>query len=312
MIYTITMNPSIDYYLILEDRLIENEVNRTTKEYYKVGGKGLNVSQTLDILSIQNTAITLVGGVTGVQILEKLKFFSKIKVEHILVENENRMNVKIFNGTKSYSVNAKGIEVTKELQDRILDKLLVIKEGDWVMLCGSMIYNSNDQFIQKISTLVRERESKLVIDMESLNLDLLRKIKPFMIKPNLYEFKILMEDDSITLENIDDHIDKVLETGLSSVLISLGVDGAIYASQDARYKLNQPAIKAINNVGTGDAMLATFIGCLSRGEDIAESLKMAGAAGCLKAMTQDEIVFADFEKITQQFIVEKYNNQKED
>ena len=39
MIYTITMNPSIDCYMNVEKDLMENEVNRSTSEVIKGRGK---------------------------------------------------------------------------------------------------------------------------------------------------------------------------------------------------------------------------------------------------------------------------------
>lgn len=52
MIITLTLNPSIDYTLTVNEPLLDIEVNRTTGEQLKVGGKGLNVSMMLDKLQI--------------------------------------------------------------------------------------------------------------------------------------------------------------------------------------------------------------------------------------------------------------------
>ena len=43
MIYTLTFNPAIDYYLSVDD-LILGAVNRTKTEQIRFGGKGINVS----------------------------------------------------------------------------------------------------------------------------------------------------------------------------------------------------------------------------------------------------------------------------
>ena len=43
MIYTITLNPAIDYVVTLE-KLIEGTVNRIETEKFYPGGKGINVS----------------------------------------------------------------------------------------------------------------------------------------------------------------------------------------------------------------------------------------------------------------------------
>ena len=43
MIYTLTLNPSIDYVVHMNE-FIGGITNRTTSEEYFIGGKGINVS----------------------------------------------------------------------------------------------------------------------------------------------------------------------------------------------------------------------------------------------------------------------------
>ena len=43
MIFTLTLNPSIDY-VVHMDEFVSGMTNRTTKEEYYIGGKGINVS----------------------------------------------------------------------------------------------------------------------------------------------------------------------------------------------------------------------------------------------------------------------------
>lgn len=47
MIYTVTLNPSIDYVVNME-QLVEGMVNRVSTEHFYAGGKGINVSQILN------------------------------------------------------------------------------------------------------------------------------------------------------------------------------------------------------------------------------------------------------------------------
>ena len=52
MIYTLTLNPSLDYILEL-DQITLGDLNRTTKNDSKFpGGKGINVSQVLKKLEM--------------------------------------------------------------------------------------------------------------------------------------------------------------------------------------------------------------------------------------------------------------------
>ena len=58
MIYTVTLNPSIDYIVRL-DSLVPGITNRTTAEEYYYGGKGINVSCVLAELDLESTAFGL-------------------------------------------------------------------------------------------------------------------------------------------------------------------------------------------------------------------------------------------------------------
>ena len=59
MIYTVTLNPSIDYIVRL-DSLVPGITNRTTAEEYYYGGKGINVSCVLAELDLESTAFGFV------------------------------------------------------------------------------------------------------------------------------------------------------------------------------------------------------------------------------------------------------------
>ena len=52
MIYTVTLNPSLDYIVEL-DQVSIGELNRTTNESKFPGGKGINVSQVLNNLDVK-------------------------------------------------------------------------------------------------------------------------------------------------------------------------------------------------------------------------------------------------------------------
>ena len=71
MIYTRTYNPSIDY-LVTVDGLETGKINRMRKDSYMYGGKGVNVSQVLKELGIENTALGFVAGFTGREIEDGL------------------------------------------------------------------------------------------------------------------------------------------------------------------------------------------------------------------------------------------------
>ena len=71
MIYTLTVNPSIDYIVAVEDFKL-GLTNRTSAEKLLPGGKGINVSQVLKNLGLENTALGFVAGFTGYALVGEL------------------------------------------------------------------------------------------------------------------------------------------------------------------------------------------------------------------------------------------------
>lgn len=61
MIYTVTLNPSIDYVVYSEDFQLEG-LNRATSTQKFAGGKGINVSRVLQTLNTPTTALGFAGG----------------------------------------------------------------------------------------------------------------------------------------------------------------------------------------------------------------------------------------------------------
>lgn len=64
MIYTVTLNPSVDYIVEVEE-LTLGGLNRMKRDMKLPGGKGINVSRVLKQLGVENTATGFLGGFTG-------------------------------------------------------------------------------------------------------------------------------------------------------------------------------------------------------------------------------------------------------
>ena len=72
MVYTITLNPSVDY-IIQMDKISKGEVNKTKSEKIFPGGKGINVSVILNELECDSVCLGFVAGFTGSAIEGELK-----------------------------------------------------------------------------------------------------------------------------------------------------------------------------------------------------------------------------------------------
>ena len=180
MIYTVTLNPSIDYVVHLE-RLINGITNRTTGEEYYFGGKGINVSHVLAELDLDNTALGFVAGFTG-EAIEKGTKHPRITTDFIhLKEGVSRINVKIKSETET-EINGQGPHIDDEALSLFMEKTDSIKEGDTLILSGSIPKTMPDDVYERILERISDREVLIVVDatkkllMNSLRLTSLRKL----------------------------------------------------------------------------------------------------------------------------------------
>lgn len=289
MIYTFTLNPAIDYFLTIGSNLMVDEVNRGTGAIYKAGGKGLNVSRILSLLGVRSKAVALLGGFTGDFIRREIEKDKNIEVIAVEVDGVNRINMKAHYDRKALCINSDGPIVTQKNKEELCAIASMLTKDDIAILSGSMMKGLDEDFLIGFCDLIHDSGTQLVIDMESLTPELLRRCRPDLIKPNLYELRLLMDDPSITIDSAKDALAKLQEDGIGRILLSLGRDGALLADAEGFLYLTQPDEVLVNKVGAGDAMLAGFIGIYSQSKDRELALRYAGACGNAVASQLEDI-----------------------
>ncbi len=136
MIYTLTLNPSIDY-VVRIDKLINGITNRTNSEEYYFGGKGINVSNVLAELDIDSTAYGFIAGFTG-EAIEKETDNERITTDFIRLRNGNsRINIKI-KAAEETEINAQGPHIEDDELEMLMEKVDNIKDGDTIIIAGAI------------------------------------------------------------------------------------------------------------------------------------------------------------------------------
>lgn len=284
MIYTITLNPSLDYIMHL-DKIDINGVNRSKKEEIYPGGKGINVSIILNNLGIPNKALGFISGFTG-KYIENIMLQLGSNTDFIMLDHGiSRINVKL-KLEKETEINGMGPKITpSDLRD-LFARLEEIQDGDFLVLAGSIPNSVPDSIYQDIMKVLSHKDIKIVVDAtKDLLLNVL-KYKPFLIKPNHIE---LAELFNVTLNSDDDIIiyaRKLQEMGAQNVLISMGGDGSVLiTSTGETIRMNAPKGTVMNTVGSGDSMVAGFIAGYLKSKDFKTALKFATATGSATAFS---------------------------
>lgn len=258
MIYTVTFNPSIDYFVSVPDFEM-GKTNRTTKEIMIPGGKGINVSLKLAESGIESTALGFVAGYTGKMISDYAKE-KGIKSDFVELEKGNsRINVKITSNDGT-EINGNGPEISDSKLQELIYKLSTLEKEDILVLSGSIPSSLPTDIYSNIMKSLQDKEIKIIVDATGKLLTDTLKYKPFLVKPNHHELGEIFE---IKVENHEDAITyglKLKEMGAQNVLVSMGSKGSVFISEDgSTYKKEAEKLQIVSSVGAGDSMVAGFI-----------------------------------------------------
>ena len=288
MIYTVTFNPSLDYYVQVNN-LKSGAVNRTVSERLAVGGKGLNVSLALKELGEQTLALGFVAGFTGKYIREKVTDLG-LNFDFMEVKGQSRINVKIKSNTET-DINGSGAEIYQADVNKLIRKLKVLlKEGDWLIVCGSVpstlestVYGDMFKKLKSITGV------NIVVDACGTLLTETLKYRPFLIKPNVYEMCEIFGLNAVPdVEGIYSCARKLQDMGARNVIVSMGSAGAAMVTETSQSLYVRAARgQLVNSVGAGDSMIAGFIHEYLHSGNYFSALNFATAAGSACAFTKN-------------------------
>ena len=286
MIYTVTLNPSIDYVINLE-HLNVGHINRINSEHVYPGGKGINVSRILKTLGHDNIATGFVSNFTGDFIIKSLSDLD-VKSDFIKLDNGfTRINIKIKSDEET-EINGSGPDISEEKLNELFDKLSKLKEGDILILAGSIPQTLKEDLYERIMEHVKNHNVKVVVDAtKNLLLNVL-KYNPFLIKPNNHELEEIFNVQLESIEDIVTYGKKLQDMGARNVLVSRGKDGALLITENEEvFIANVPKGEVINSVGAGDSMVAGFISAYINSNSYEEALKLGSASGSATAFSSD-------------------------
>ncbi len=286
MVYTVTFNPALDYVVHLDSPIENGAMNRSSKEEFYYGGKGINVSTVLTNLGVDTVAMGFVAGFTGAAIVSGLSH-KGIRTDFIILrQGISRINVKIRNGSET-DINAAGPRLSNDDVKAFMQKLTDMTDGDFLVLSGSIPPNMHDIIYEKICRKVADRNVEVIVDATGPLLMNTLQCHPFLIKPNKSELETLFEAKIKSDKDIEKYAKKLQEQGARNVLVSMGADGAMLVPEDGKViRMGVPEGRVINTVGSGDSMVAGFIAGYMKNGDMKKAMNLATAAGAATAYSE--------------------------
>ncbi len=286
MIYTVTLNPSLDYIVRL-DAFAEGTVNRADYEAIVAGGKGINVSVMLRALGVESMALGFIAGFTGEEIRRLVREMG-CKEEFLMLKNGfSRINIKMKTRASESEVNGAGPLVSEEELHAFMESLDALESGDMLVLSGSVPKSVPKTIYCDIASRMEGKGVLLIADASGSLLSDILPYKPFLVKPNHHELGTLFGTEIHTSEDAIFYAKKLQTLGAQNVLVSMAGDGAVLISEEGRvYTASAPKGNVINSVGAGDSMVAGFLAGYLEKDDMEYALSVGIAAGSASAFSE--------------------------
>lgn len=295
MIYTVTLNTALDRILHIKGKIERKKNNRIYGMEYDIGGKGTHVSLVLSALKIPNVATGFVGENKKDQFLQLLER-KGVHCDFVVQENATVRETLVLldsTGEGSLMITEPGFRPTMDAIRRLHHKLSHrIQPGDWVVFAGSPPEGFSLDNYRKLLTCVVEKGGRLVVDTSGSYLKTAISLRPYLIKPNEYEFQQLVGKTLHTVEDYSSEIERLMSEGIEYVIVSLGERGSIVGHRGEVFRVIAPSIKARNDTGCGDVFVGGIVAMLSKEADLENALRFATALSASKATNTSSSSFS--------------------
>ncbi len=287
MIFTLTPNPSIDRSLTIP-QIRFNSVLRSQKMRLDWGGKGFNVSRSLQQFGVDSMAIAWVGGGSGKMLADGLQSLG-IQTDFVWVDNDTRTNTRIdeAEGDWHIKVNEPGPAITRGDIEQLYQKVegYAKKDDIWV-LSGSLPPDVPSEFYADLIRLFKSRGARVYLDTSGAPLRYGCQAEPYLVKPNANEAGSIVGFEVADQEDAKRAALPFLRMGIDYLALTMGSMGLLYATQKEMIHAKPPKIKVKNESGAGDSLLAALIYGQTRGWEPVEIARWAVATGAAAAETE--------------------------
>lgn len=284
MIYTVTMNPALEFVSEVEDFEFDKN-NISDFDLMLPAGKGINVSRILKQLGLPTVATGFAGGFTG-EFVEDWLRREDIKSEFIRIDDNTRINIKITGASKTV-IESKGPSISHQELQELLYYLSRVKEGDTVFLSTAFPKNITETVIERMIAICKANKAEFVLDIDEYYLEkfadegsLLQNISVKCLE-HMFKTEIDSETDLLKWK------DEIFDLNSKFVIVPF-VDNKVYLFQEnsiyafeIEQMINQKRDFVI------DSIIAGFIATFIRTSHYEKSFVMANACALASLKTKD-------------------------
>ncbi|TVP88688.1 MAG: 1-phosphofructokinase family hexose kinase [Thioalkalivibrio sp.] len=280
-IVTLTMNPALDVSTSV-DEVVSKHKLRCSGARFDPGGGGVNVARVIERLGGAATALYALGGPMG-EVYRGLLEAELDGAQAIEIGGNTRQsfNVNEDSTGKEYRFVLEGPEWQETEWQAALERIEeALSEGGYLVMSGSLPEGVPDDFTARVARLAKQKGARCVVDASGASLEAALDEGVFLVKPNKRELRDLTGAGLDSREEQEDVIRRIVdEAGSEVVALSLGAEGALFASSEGVFHVAAPEVEARSAVGAGDSFVAALVSRLADGGSLGDAGRYAVAAG---------------------------------
>ena len=269
------------------DRLQLDAVNRATEVREHASGKSINVARVLHTLGEEVLVTGFLGGDSGKFIREDLTA-AGIAQELVTVAPKTRMCITVMDRSNDTATELvqEASEVEKpawaKLRTRVAE---LLPRAKVLVLSGSLPPGAPQDFYAFCVNRATESAVMTIVDASGEPLRRALKSKPLVVKPNRSELAKTLDTPIESDAALRDAIKQLVALGPAWAVVTEGKAGAVASDGERFWRVRSPQVKAINPIGSGDALAAGLASAIARGQRLPDACKLAVACGAANALT---------------------------
>ena len=286
MILTVTLNPLLERRITYKSLIFGSE-NRNGLLMVKAGGKGINVSRQLKNLGVDNIALTFSGGLSGKEFKDVIHH-EGIKSVLIRSEAATREALILINETGKSVTSCFGVnsEISAGEADEFRIKLeKMIPNYEIIILSGSSACSATDSIFPSAVEWGIKNDKIVICDTYGKHLRDCFDAGPTIIHNNVDEINSSL---NLHIQNEDEKIsflNSLYEKNIKQAYITDGAKPIFASNFDYHFRVEVPAINAVDATGSGDAFVAGLAYGWENDLVFEDTLKTASALGAANAAT---------------------------
>lgn len=285
MILTITLNPAVDK-TYTTGNLMLGQVNRMRTVHNIAGGKGINVAKILRQYGYSVMTAGFLGGYTG-QFIESCMREIQAECHFTKVAGETRSSINVLaeDGYVTEILEPGPVVSPQELEQFLEDYKAAVAQCDLIVMSGSVAKGISADIYRNLIAIGKEAGKRCILDTSGEALLHGIEAAPYMMKPNQKELEYLIGHRLKDIGEVQEAAQRLRKKGIGHVLVSLGKKGLLSVSEQGALWAKSPSVKAVNTVGCGDSVVASYAISVLKGEDEYTALKRAAAISAANAVS---------------------------